>query len=359
MAEDLGERTEDATPRKLREAREEGRIAKSADATSAIILLGATVILGAGLQPMLVSLAAVVERALEGSALVSDGSTESLNDSMYPSLTQSGLAVLPLLIAAFAVSILAVLWQTGFIVTTKSLMPKLERLNIAQGFGRLFSVRTLIKTGFDIIKLTLVATMVWFAAIDLLPQITALPELEALACAQAIGAMTYSLAIRLAVALLILGALDYTVQWWKHNQEQRMTKQQVKEEFKESDGDPDVKRRRMQIARQMAMQRLNSSVPRADVIVTNPEHLSVAIQYDAMTMAAPRIVAMGADQVAFRIRQIALKHSIPIMERKPLARALFAACKVGQEVPAEHYKALAEVLAFVYRLKNRAVPVAS
>ncbi len=359
MAEDLGERTEDATPRKLREAREEGRIAKSADATSAIILLGATVILGAGLQPMLVSLAALVERALEGSALVSDGSIDSLHDSMYPGLTQSLLAVLPLLAAAFAVSILAVLWQTGFIVTTKSLMPKLERLNLAQGFGRLFSVRTLIKTGFDIIKLALVTTMVWFAAVDLLPQIATLPALDAMACAQAIGAMTYSLAIRVAVALLVVGVLDYAVQWWKHSQEMRMSKQQVKEEFKESDGDPDVKRRRMQIARQMAMQRLNSSVPRADVIVTNPEHLSVAIQYDAMTMSAPRIVAMGADQVAFRIRQIALKHDIPIMERKPLARALFASCKVGQEVPAEHYKALAEVLAFVYRLKNRAVPVAS
>ena len=201
--------------------------------------------------------------------------------------------------------------------------------------------------------------MVWFAAVDLFPQIASLPELDALEAAEAIGTMTYDLAIRVAVALLILGLLDYFVQWWKHAQDMKMSKQQVKEEFKESDGDPEVKRRRMQIARQMAMHRLSTTVPKADVIVTNPEHLSIAIQYDAQTMAAPRIVAMGADQAAFRIRQIALKHSIPIMERKPLARALFAACKVGQEVPTEHYKAIAEVLAYVYRLKNRAIPVAS
>ncbi|MSR40935.1 MAG: flagellar biosynthesis protein FlhB [Phycisphaerales bacterium] len=359
MAEDLGERTEDATPRKLREAREEGRIAKSADATSAIILLGATVILGVGMRPMLVSLAAVVERALEGSAIVNEGSIESLHDSMYPSLGQAGFAALPLLFSALAVSVLAVLWQTGFIVSTKSLAPKLERLNLMQGFGRMFSIKTVIKTVFDVLKLVVVTVMVWTTCEDLLPQIATLPGLDALACAEVIGMMTYDLAIRVSVALLIIGLLDYVVQWWKHGQDLRMSKQQVKEEFKESDGDPDVKRRRMQIARQMAMQRLTSSVPRADVIVTNPEHLSIAIQYDAATMGAPRIVAMGADQVAFRIRQIALKHSIPIMERKPLARALFAACRVGQEVPAEHYKAIAEVLAYVYRLKNRTISVAS
>jgi flagellar biosynthetic protein FlhB len=134
-----------------------------------------------------------------------------------------------------------------------------------------------------------------------------------------------------------------------------MTKQQVKEEFKESDGNPEVKRRRMQIARQLAMQRLQTSVPKADVIVTNPEHISVAIQYDPDTMAAPRIVAMGADNLAMRIRQIATKHGIPIVERKPLARALYANAKVGQEIPADHYKAVAEILAYVYRLKGKAV----
>ena len=359
MAEDLGERTEDATPRKMREAREEGRIAKSADATSGIILLGATVILGMGMRPMLVSLAAVIERSLEGSAYVVEGTIDSLHDSMYPTLMQAALAVLPLLLAALGVSILAVFWQTGFLITTKSLVPNIERLNPTQGFGRMFSIKTAIKTGFDVLKVALVGAMVWFAAVDLFPQIASLPELDALEAAEAIGTMTYDLAIRVAVALLILGLLDYFVQWWKHAQDMKMSKQQVKEEFKESDGDPEVKRRRMQIARQMAMHRLSTTVPKADVIVTNPEHLSIAIQYDAQTMAAPRIVAMGADQAAFRIRQIALKHSIPIMERKPLARALFAACKVGQEVPTEHYKAIAEVLAYVYRLKNRAIPVAS
>ena len=167
--------------------------------------------------------------------------------------------------------------------------------------------------------------------------------------------MGLTLAMQAGAALIVLGIVDYAVQRFKHQRDLRMTKQQVKEEFKESDGDPEVKQRRMKIARQLATQRLQTAVPKADVIVTNPEHISVAIQYDAATMAAPKIVAMGADEIAFRIRQIAMKHDIPIVERKPLARALYAKAKVGQEIPADHFKAVAEILAYVYRLKGKAV----
>jgi flagellar biosynthetic protein FlhB len=144
--------------------------------------------------------------------------------------------------------------------------------------------------------------------------------------------------------------IDFLYQRWKLNNDLRMTKQQVKEEMKQSEGDPEVKRRRMRMQQQIAMQRISTAVPKADVIVTNPEHISVAIQYDQATMRAPKVVAKGADFLAMRIRQIALQHDIPIVERKPLARALYKEVAINQEIPPAFYKAIAEILAYVYRL---------
>jgi flagellar biosynthetic protein FlhB len=207
----------------------------------------------------------------------------------------------------------------------------------------------------DVLKVVVVGWIAWNLASAVLPQIAMLPGLDVLAGFEHIGSIGLTLALQVGAVLVVLGIADYALQRFKHERDLRMTKQQVKDEWKESEGDPKIKQRRMQIARQLAMQRLQTAVPKADVIVTNPEHISVAIQYDPATMNAPRIVAMGADHLAFRIRQIAMKHAIPIVERKPLARALYAQSKVGQEIPADHYKAVAEILAYVYRLKGKAV----
>jgi flagellar biosynthetic protein FlhB len=163
------------------------------------------------------------------------------------------------------------------------------------------------------------------------------------------------LALRVLAILLTLGVLDFMYQRWKHNRDLRMTKQQIKEEMKQSEGDPEVKRRRVRMQRQIAMQRISSAVPKADVIVTNPEHISIAIQYDSGSMNAPRVVAKGADYLALRIRHIAMQHGIPIVERKPLARALYKEVAVNQEVPPAFYKAVAEILAYVYRVSGKAV----
>jgi flagellar biosynthetic protein FlhB len=169
-----------------------------------------------------------------------------------------------------------------------------------------------------------------------------------------IGQLMVEMALQVVAALLALAVLDYVFQRWKHTKDIRMSKQEVKDEFKQTDGDPMVKRRRQQFARQIAMQRISAAVPRADVIVTNPEHISVAIKYDADTMHAPVVIAMGADLLAMRIRQIATQHSVPIVERKPLARLLHSTTRVGDEVPPDAYAAVAEVLAYVYRLSGHA-----
>ncbi|MHC5023403.1 MAG: EscU/YscU/HrcU family type III secretion system export apparatus switch protein, partial [Planctomycetota bacterium] len=162
-----------------------------------------------------------------------------------------------------------------------------------------------------------------------------------------------TLALRVVAVLLLLGFIDFFYQKWKHTQDLRMTKQQVKDEMKQAEGDPEVKKRRLRMQQQIAMQRINASVPKADVVVTNPEHIAVALQYDANRMNAPRVVAKGADFLALRIRQIAVQHGIPVVERKPLARALYREVPVGREVPPEFYQAVAEILAYVYRLGGR------
>jgi flagellar biosynthetic protein FlhB len=163
----------------------------------------------------------------------------------------------------------------------------------------------------------------------------------------------FILALRILAVLLVLALIDFSYQRWKHSEDMKMTKQQVKDEMKQTEGDPEVKRRRMRMQQQIAMQRISSAVPQADVIVTNPEHISIAIQYDADRMHAPKVVAKGADFIAIRIRQIATRHGVPIVERKPLARALYRDVGVGQEIPPDFYSAVAEVLAYVYRLSGR------
>jgi flagellar biosynthetic protein FlhB len=169
-----------------------------------------------------------------------------------------------------------------------------------------------------------------------------------------IGRLMLELALLVALALLILALLDFMFQKWKHAKDLRMSKQEVRDEHKDSEGDPKLKNRRRQFAQQIAMQRINQSVPTADVIVTNPEHISVAIRYDSDSMHAPQVVAIGVDHVALRIRQLAATHAIPIVERKPLARLLHGTVKTGDYVPPDAYAAVAEVLAFVYRMNGRA-----
>ncbi len=350
MAEDLGERTEEATSKRMQEAREEGNVAKSGDASAAILLLASAIALAVGLQPLLAAFAGMIRSALDPELGADAADPARLEDLTRPMLSSYAWISAAILSVAFVLAWLAHAWQIGFLLTTRPLTPKIERLNPMAGLGRLLGKHGLVKTGFDLAKVIVVGTVAYVTVAGFVRQLVTLPAFEAQLAAVAAAGMLFDLAIRIGVALLILGAIDYVVQLWKHKSELRMTKQQVKEEYKQSEGDPDVKRRRFQIQRQLAMQRISTAVPKADVIVTNPEHISIAIQYDAETMLAPKVVAKGADHLAMRIRQIARQHGIPIVERKPLARALYKQVPVGGEVPPDFYKAVAEILAFVYRL---------
>jgi flagellar biosynthetic protein FlhB len=216
-----------------------------------------------------------------------------------------------------------------------------------------FGLSGLVKAILDSAKVLIVVAVAVTTILDHGREVVVLPYLTVMECLGSAGRLMLDLALRILVVLLVLGVLDFAYQRWKQSQDLKMSKQQVKDEMKQTDGDPDVKRRRFRMQQQIAMQRISSAVPKADVIVTNPEHISIAIKYDPDSMHAPKVIAKGADFLALRIRQIAMRHGIPVVERKPLARALYKEVGVGQEIPPAFYTAVAEVLAYVYRLSGR------
>ncbi|MEC9158062.1 MAG: flagellar biosynthesis protein FlhB [Planctomycetota bacterium] len=352
MAEDLGEKTEEATPKRLRDAREEGKVARSVDLTSALVLAGGSVVVWVCFGPMLDYLGRSVRSVLGEPGLRSVGET-TWTDSVEVTAQAALLGLLPVVLVIWLVALLANILQVGFILAPKSITPKASKLNPLEGVKRVFGTQALVKAGLDSMKVLLVLLVVVVTVNGMHEQVMILPTLPMAAGVVAIGELLIRLALLVGLVLLLLGIIDFIWQKHRHRTGLKMTKQQVKDEFKQMDGDPQQKHRRLQFARQLAQQRIASSVPKADVIVTNPEHISVALQWDQATMNAPVVVAMGADHLAMRIRQLAMQHSIPILERKPLARALYARVQVGDEIPVDLYQAVSEVLSFVYRMNGR------
>ncbi len=354
--DEMGERTEKPTPRRMSEARGEGNVAKSTDLSGAVLLIASTVLLVVFGASLVRTMHAVVLRVLEGSApgLEPSGGVD-VGVAMAWVFTSAGKAVAPLMLILAIVAFVAQFSQVGPLLTAKPLKPKFNRLNPISGVKRLFSRRNLVKTVVNVLKLIFVVGIAVLTIYLVMPSILALPRLGATQGMYFILQLALLLAAWLLLALLLLGIIDLIYQRWQHSEDLKMTKQQVKDERRSFDGDPHVKRRRMEMASKLAMQRVNSAVPKADVVITNPTHFAVALKYDADSMHAPRVVAKGADLIAMRIRQVAAANAVPVVERPPLARGLFYGCEVGQEIPAKFYEAVAEILAYVYRTEKSAV----
>ena len=206
------------------------------------------------------------------------------------------------------------------------------------------------------LKVLIVAAVAWFSLAGRWEEVLAMTGMELLPIGGLMGELLLWTGLKIAAALLLLAALDYGFQWWKQEQDLRMTPQEVREEMKDLQGDPQVIARRRSVQRQLAMSRLATTVPKGDVTITNPTELAITIQYDAATMKAPIVVAKGAGLVAQRIRRLSLEHGIPIVEKKPLAQALYREVEVNRPIPAQLYAAVAEVLAYVYQLKGKPLP---
>ncbi len=343
---------EKPTQHRRQKAREEGQVAKSQDLDSAVLLLVAVLALMLSGGALVEFLARYAQRQFGGQPWLSADTNFAVtqwNTAIW------GLAryVLPIfglmLVAAIAVNV----GQVGFLFLPDKVSFDLTRLDPLKGLQRIFSLSSLVKLTFGIFKVVVIAAV---ALVSLYKDRDTLLGMTGLDMPQVAAYLMQVLlwtSLKIAVALLILAILDYAFQWWKQERDLRMTSQEVREEMKNLEGDPQIAARRRLVQRQLMLNRLSTAVPKADVVVTNPTEIAVAIKYDERTMAAPRVVAKGEGYMAAQIRKLAIEHGVPIVEKKPLARALYKMVEIGQEIPPQFYQAVAEILAYVYELTGK------
>ena len=249
--------------------------------------------------------------------------------------------------------------QTGVVFSTKKITPKLSHINPLSGVKKIVSLQGVARLGFGLFKVLVIAVVACFAIAYYGDAILQMGELSVPQIASTLFRCLMGTCVWIGLALFVLAILEFAFQKWKHEQDLRMTDQEVRDELKETEGDPQVAARRRMVQRQMMMQRAENEVPNADVVVSNPTELAIAIQYDPLTMPAPIVVAKGAGVLAQKIRRLALENGIPVVERKPLAQVLYKMVEVGDVIPADHYQAVAEVLRYVYQLQGKEIPKAA
>jgi len=352
--EDAGEKTEAPTPRRRQEARERGQVATSQDLTAAVALLGATMVPDFAGLAILRDLIELMRTMLAYRSGV-PGSTNSVAAACQLAAGVLASTAAPVCLAFMAVATLTTVAQVGLLFTLHPITPDLSKINPIAGLGRMFSMQSLMRLVTSLFKVSLIGAVAFFTIRARLPQLVNMSGLSTWAIVGLAGELMFVLGVRMALVLLIIAIIDYAYQRHRHEQGLRMTKQEVKEEMRRLEGDPLVRERRRRVGRQLAMQRMQAAVPKSDVVVTNPTELAIAIKYDPQVMAAPKVVAKGADLIAQRIRKLAIEHGVPIVERKPLAQALHRTVDVGQEIPPAFYKAVAEILAYVYELSGKSV----
>jgi flagellar biosynthetic protein FlhB len=345
-----GERTEAATPRKLQQLKDKGRVVRSNDLIMAGGLLAGFLVLQSFGGAAAAELRGDMERQF--STLLRADFTDATLTDLWLSVGMLFFRVMVPLVALMVVGVVLNVGQTGLAVNGRGLTPQFSRLNPLDAAKRIFSMHGLVELGKTLLKAALVAFVLYHLTVESIPALAALAAADLRTTGPQLAALMMRLGMMAAAALLVLGILDYGYQRWEFIRESRMTKDEVREEFKETEGDPKIKGRIRQLQRKLASRRMMQDVPKADVVVTNPTHLAVALAYRSGEMGAPRVIAKGADAVALRIREIAREHDVPLLENKPLARALYASVEVGTEIPIELFQAVAEVLAYIYALKG-------
>ncbi|WP_321494518.1 flagellar biosynthesis protein FlhB [uncultured Desulfobacter sp.] len=354
MAEDPeggGEKTEDASGRKLTKAREEGQVAKSMEIPSVFVLLGGVMALYATASFFYQNCVEVFRYNFIFERIPELGVADLTTMLIYHA-KKMFLMCLPVFAAVCTMAFLSNVAQVGFHISWKVFEPKLSKLNPVSGLMNKFSSRALIDFLKSLAKLAVIASICYLATKDELSRIITLYDNSIAQILVFLFIKSFWIFIKVCMVMVLVAILDYAFQKWKFLEDQKMTKKEVKDERKQTDGDPAVKSRIRQLQMAAARKRMMASVPKADVIVTNPTHLAVALQYDKTKMDAPTVVAKGAGAVAENIKKIARENDVPIVEDKPLARNLYRSVDIGGQVPFEYYQAVAELLAYVYGLKN-------
>ena len=343
------DKTEEPTAKKRADAKKKGQVGRSTDMTAAFVLLMGFFVIKMLWESIYTKIATYTTYVF--SHLNQPVDTESVIRIFIGIVELLAQTALPIMIGVMFIGLAINFYQVGLNFNTEAIEFKLDKLNPINGFGRIFSKRSLMELAKSLMKIAIIGFFLYDFLVDHLMEMPQFIYFDLTTSLAQISDIIFKMAFEVIGVIMIVGFLDYAYQKWQTTQDLKMSKQEVKDEMKQSEGDPQIKGKIKQKQRQMAMSRMMQEVPKADVIVTNPTHFAVALKYDK-GMVAPQIVAKGQDMVAQRIKDIARENRVPIVENKPLARALYAAADVGDIVPAELYQAVAEVLAYVYRLKN-------
>ncbi len=350
-SESKEDKTEQPTSKKLEDARKKGRVPRSQEVNSALILLtGITVLTYSG--PWILNRLQNIMRDV----FTLSAHLELTQTNFFAMMIDLGLETMiiiaPMMLIIMFVGIAATLFQGGFVLSGEPLKPDISKLSPAKGFKRLFSLRSIVTLITSLVKVAPIAWIVYAIIKKEMPVFLNMQQMSIYNIMYKIAAVARTISNRVCILLIVVAAVDYIYQKWQFNDEMKMSKQEVKDELKNTEGDPRIKRHIRKLQYEVSMRRMMAQVPEADVVITNPTHLAVAVQYE-MGMDAPLVVAKGARLIAERIKELAQLHNVPIVENKPLARTLFSSVELGGAIPDYLFTAIAEVLAYVYQLKNK------
>lgn len=353
-----GEKTEEPTSKKLTDARNDGKVAKSRELDNAVGLLILFVLLqvmmsylGEGLIGLFDTFYGRIPEFV--SANRSGLSGRAAAQIMQKSVTEMLLMVLPFFAVGFLAMIVVNVLQVKWKITTKPLKPNFGKFNPMNGIKRLFSKESLVELLKSIAKIILISWVAYSSIKDNSRNLLLLYDMSLMQAVMLTGSVVINTGMKISMAYFVIAILDYIYQKWKFKDDLKMTKQEVKEEYKNTEGDPQIKGKQRQRMREASQRRMMQDVPNADVVITNPTHYAVALKYDAEKAEAPVVLAKGTDYLALQIKEKAKEAHVEIVENKPLARMLYANVEIGEEIPPELYQTVAEILAAVYRMKNR------
>ncbi|MDU1413209.1 MAG: fused FliR family export protein/FlhB family type III secretion system protein [Clostridium sp.] len=348
---DSGDKSEKPTPKKLEDAKKKGQVARSKELSSALTLVGTTLVI-AMLSGFIISTLKEVMELFLGGYLNYAINEQSVIKVLVKSMIYIFMIFLPVALPVMAFGVIGSIAQVGFIHSGEPLKPQLSKLNPISGFKRMFSVRSLV----DLVKNLAIVSVIGYIGYSYLKDnyysIINMGNYKFSAMLLEIVNLSKGIFLKVTIALGIIGVVDFVYQKFQHTKDLKMTKQEIKEEYKQQEGDPQIKGKRRQKQRELAMRRMMQSVPDATVVITNPTHIAVALKYEENSGAAPKVIAKGSENVALRIKELAIENKVPIIENKPLARLMFKEVELDKEIPIDMYKAVAEILVLVLKMKK-------
>ncbi len=350
-----GEKTEKATPKKRQDERKKGNVFTSKDITALISILGVFFSMKLLFPSMYKTTKAFTFRYMGYAAYKTDLTDSFIKEIAVTSLDAFVRAAIPIILIAMLIGVVITLAQTKLLFSTDSLKPKFNRLNPLEGIKKLFSLKSMVEVLKGIIKISIILIVLYNFIKGRFVDFSRTLTMGLMDSSHFMLKSVLDMVFNISIAFTGIAAIDYFYQWWDYERQIKMSKHDLKEEYKQMEGNPQIKGKIKEIQRQRAMSRMMQAVPSADVVIKNPTHFAVALKYDIENDSAPILVAKGQDELALRIIKVAEENNVSVIENKPLARSIFAATDLNREIPAEHYGEIAEILVYIYKLNNKEI----